>query len=204
MGELAEHQNLLGITRSGQNRKHKDHQKAHMKKCILPLVLVWLGGRLATIAAEELPLNPQFEPPRPSLPLAGGDALKSETLNDDVAAISEAIREFAVTFNEGNLQKFMDVFSEDFVSMGYGRHTVSGKEALEEWRSSVQVQFTKYNRHLEITTDEIRVSGTMGFERGSVKVSLTPKSGGPANRRAPISRCMGKAERPMEDRSSDE
>ena len=74
----------------------------------------------------------------------------------------------------------MDIFSEDFVSMEYGRHTVVGKDVLEEWRSDGQDLFTKYDRHLEITTDEIRVSGTMGFERGSLKVVLHPKSGGEA------------------------
>ena len=140
----------------------------------------WLGGAIPGNAGEKFPLNAHPEPLRSPFPLAGGDALKPDPLNHDVAAISEAIREFAVAFNEGNLQKFMDVFSEDFVSMEYGRHTVLGKEALEEWRSYVQDRFTKYNRHLEITTDEIRVSGAMGLERGSVKVLLNPKSGGPA------------------------
>jgi ketosteroid isomerase-like protein len=40
--------------------------------------------------------------------------------------------------------------------------------------------FTKYDRHLEISADEIKVSGDMAFERGLVKVVLKPKSGGEA------------------------
>jgi ketosteroid isomerase-like protein len=104
--------------------------------------------------------------------------LKPDDPIDDAAAISEAIREFALAFNEGNLDTLMAVFSKDLVSMEHGHRTVVGKEALEKWRSHVQDLFTKYNPHLEITTDEIRVSGKMGFERGSLKVALNPKSGG--------------------------
>ena len=42
--------------------------------------------------------------------------MKPDDLHSDAAAISEAIREFVVAFNDGNLQKFMDIFSENFVS----------------------------------------------------------------------------------------
>ena len=38
-----------------------------MKKIAVPLVFVWLGGTLAAIAAEKLPLNPHLEPLRPLL-----------------------------------------------------------------------------------------------------------------------------------------
>jgi ketosteroid isomerase-like protein len=55
-----------------------------------------------------------------------------------------------------------------------------GKEVLDDWRSSAESAFAKYDRHLEISTDEIKVSGEMAFERGLVKGVLKPKSGGEA------------------------
>ena len=88
----------------------------------------WLGGAIPGNAGEKSPLNAHPEPLRSPFPLAGGDALKPDPLNDDIAAISEAIREFAVAFNEGNLQKFMDVFSEDFVSMDMAATRYWGKK----------------------------------------------------------------------------
>lgn len=110
----------------------------------------------------------------------GSDGTTRDNVMDDAAVISKIIQEYAAAYNEGDLQRFMEIFSDDFVSMEYGRPTRKGKEALDDWRSFAQLAFAKYDRHLEISTDEIKVSGDMAFERGLVKVVLKPKSGGEA------------------------
>jgi outer membrane protein assembly factor BamB len=45
--------------------------------------------------------------------MCGVDALKSDDLNSDAAAISEAIREFVVAFNDANLQNRGWVLTRD-------------------------------------------------------------------------------------------
>jgi ketosteroid isomerase-like protein len=79
-----------------------------------------------------------------------------------------------------SVEGVMNVFADDFVSVEYGRPTAKGKEALADWRAALQSTFSKYNCHLVIITDEIKVSGEMAYERGTVKLLLHPKSGGEA------------------------
>lgn len=94
------------------------------------------------------------------------------------AAIAKAIGEFKDAYNQGDLEKTMAVFSDDLVYIGAGRPTRSGKDALDSWRASLQDTFARYDRVLDIVSEEIRVSGDMGIERGYVNVVLTPKGGG--------------------------
>ena len=97
---------------------------------------------------------------------------------DDAAAIAKAIGNFKDAYNQGDLEKTMDVFGDDLVYLGAAAPTRSGKDALDSWRASLQDTFARYDRALDIVSEEIRVSGNMGFERGYVSLVLTPKAGG--------------------------
>jgi len=109
------------------------------------------------------------------LPLSGGPSPGS---SDDAAAIAKAIGEFKDAYNQGDLEKTMGVFGDDLVYIGAGAPTRSGKDALDSWRASLQDTFAHYDRALDIVSEEIRVSGNMGIERGYVNLVLTPKAGG--------------------------
>jgi hypothetical protein len=52
-----------------------------------------------------------------SLPPGRDDTLKAGDLNDAAAAISNPVGRFVVAFNEGNLQKFMNVFARDVLTV---------------------------------------------------------------------------------------
>jgi ketosteroid isomerase-like protein len=97
---------------------------------------------------------------------------------DDAAAIAKAIGAFKDAYNQGDLEKTMAVFGDDLVYIGAGAPTRSGKEALASWRASLQDTFARYDRALDIVSEEIKVSGDMGIERGYVDLVLTPKAGG--------------------------
>lgn len=96
----------------------------------------------------------------------------------DAAAIARTIEEFKDAYNRGDLQPAMAIFGDDLVYMGAGRPTLAGKAALDAWRASLQDTFARYDRVLDIVSEDIKVSGNLGLERGYVNVVLTPKSGG--------------------------
>jgi len=98
--------------------------------------------------------------------------------DDDAAAIAKAIGDFEDAYNRGDLEKTMAVFGDDLVYIGAGAPTRSGKDALDSWRTSLQNTFTRYDRALDIVSEEIRVVGNMGIERGYISQVLTPKAGG--------------------------
>jgi ketosteroid isomerase-like protein len=98
--------------------------------------------------------------------------------SDEAAAIAKAIGDFKDGYNQGDLEKTMAIFGDDLVYIGAGGPTRSGKDALDSWRASLQDTFGRYNRVLDIVSEEIRVSGNMGIERGYISLVLTPKDGG--------------------------
>jgi ketosteroid isomerase-like protein len=109
--------------------------------------------------------------------LGAGTGLRGDDLADE-AAISNRIADFARAFNAGDVNGVMAAFWDDFVSVESGLPTESGSSALTTWENSLKATFEHYDRNLKIIGDQIKVSGNMAFERGSVDLVLIRKGGG--------------------------
>ena len=101
-----------------------------------------------------------------------------ESMTDE-AEIRQAVEEFVVAYNAGNLDGMTNIFADDLVDMSAGDPTRTGEAAKRQFLSRVSKTHSNFNPTLTIHIDELRVAGEWAFQRGSLSVSLVPKGGGP-------------------------
>ena len=96
----------------------------------------------------------------------------------ELRQIEAAIDAFVSSYNAGDIDALMEVYDADFVDISLGTETIAGNTAIESTRLRLQETFARYQGHLKVQTQEIRVEGNMAYDRGILVVTLTPRDGG--------------------------
>jgi ketosteroid isomerase-like protein len=91
---------------------------------------------------------------------------------DQIAAGTEG---FVAAYNAGDLAALMSHYAEDLVKSRQGGATETKKDTAAR---NFQV-FQNFKGQLSVSTEEIVTSGDMAYTRGTFKVVLTPRQGGP-------------------------
>ena len=91
----------------------------------------------------------------------------------DVAAVHAFIEHVRDTFNSGNLDAFMEVFTEDAVQFNPGMPDVVGRQAIRQLYADALAQ---NDIKVQFNTREVLVDGDLAYEGGTYSIHLTPRS----------------------------
>ena len=94
---------------------------------------------------------------------------------DDISAIKEILKQFAVTINTGDFEGWISLWTDDGIQLFPGAPARIGKEQI---RAGMKPAFDQFILKMVITNEEVRASGDLGFARGIYKESMVPKAGG--------------------------
>ena len=97
----------------------------------------------------------------------------------DVRALNELRERTMEAENAGDASFFERVSAEDVVVMPPGMPAVSGRAATVAFMRAFLGQF---DLRIQYVSEEIRVHGDLGFDRGTYSQTLTPKGVSQANR----------------------
>jgi uncharacterized protein (TIGR02246 family) len=94
----------------------------------------------------------------------------------DLRAIDRVREAHIAALNPGSVDAFAGVFSEDAVQMPPNTPANVGRTAIRAWAEAflgpLSVEFG-------LDVAEVRVAGEWAFERGTYRIRVTPKAGGP-------------------------
>jgi uncharacterized protein (TIGR02246 family) len=91
----------------------------------------------------------------------------------DLAAVRAFVDNVGTTFNSGNLDAFMQVFTEDAIQFNQGFADVVGKVAIrKQYEDALAANDLKVVFH----TQEVSVSGELAYEGGTYDIIIRPKS----------------------------
>jgi uncharacterized protein (TIGR02246 family) len=93
----------------------------------------------------------------------------------DVVAIRALLAEVERTFNTGDLEAAMAVFTDDAVIIGQGSPDIAGAQTIREMYAGMMEAF---DIDAALTTEEIEVVGGLAYERGTYTLKLTDKASG--------------------------
>jgi len=93
----------------------------------------------------------------------------------DTAAIKEKLKQFAVAINAGDLEGWISLWADNGIQMPPDTPARIGKEQI---RTGMKPAFDQFILKMVITNEELRVSGDLGFARGTYTESMAPKAGG--------------------------
>lgn len=135
------------------------------KLVVIPtlLAMVILSGCAAAPAA---PVN-EAEPTAAAAPIVTQAELEAQA-RETVFAWEDA-------YQAGDLDRLMEVYTDDVVSMPPNRPVIEGKEALEEDFRQFYAEFTVER---QFTLVDLELAGDTAFRRGEWTQTFTPKAGG--------------------------
>ncbi len=93
----------------------------------------------------------------------------------DIAAIEDALIQYGVAMNTGDLELWLSLHADDIVKMGPDAPATFGQEEL---RASTKPLFDNFTIEMDYNREEIQVNGDWGFARGTFTATMTPKAGG--------------------------
>jgi len=96
-------------------------------------------------------------------------------INADVEAIKALFAHNSSVINSGDLEGWIDQFTEDAIFMPPNSAVLKGKEAGREF---ARPWYEQLNMEFDLTVDEIEVHGDWAFARWSYSGRYTPKVGG--------------------------
>ena len=97
----------------------------------------------------------------------------------DVRTLNQLRERTMQAENAGDATFFEGVSAEDVIVVPPGMPAVSGRTATVAFMSAFLGQF---DLRIQYVSEEIRVHGDLGFDRGTYAQTLTPKGGGEGNR----------------------
>jgi ketosteroid isomerase-like protein len=97
---------------------------------------------------------------------------------DDAYSIRLAKTELRDAYNQGNAKRVLAVFADAYSDMSAGLASFYGSEAKAVLKHRLQKLFMRYYAELAVTIISIRVQGTLAFDWGWHKLTLTPRKGG--------------------------
>jgi len=124
--------------------------------------------RLAAIAFIALTLC-ACKAPAPPAPPADSEAFHQA----DLAAVRAFVDHVGETFNSGNLDTFMAVFTEDAIQFNQGYPDVIGKAAI---RKQYEEALAQNDIKVAFHTREVQVSGDLAYEGGTYDIIIQPRS----------------------------
>ena len=93
----------------------------------------------------------------------------------DVEAIRAVLANNAAVISSGDLDGWLDQFTDDAIFMNPNAEALKGVEASRQF---AQPLFDQFAHDMEVTVDEIEVFGDRAFARWSFTWAFTPKAGG--------------------------
>jgi uncharacterized protein (TIGR02246 family) len=96
--------------------------------------------------------------------------------NIDVGLVYELWNEYAAAANDGDMARWISLWSEDGIQMPPGAPRRVGKEQIRREMQSLFDLFTTSN--MVIHTEEIRILGDRAYSHGTLEYEITPKEGG--------------------------
>jgi uncharacterized protein (TIGR02246 family) len=93
----------------------------------------------------------------------------------DIAAIKEILRKVAVAVASGDFEGWISLWTDNGIQMFPGAPARIGKGQI---RVGMKPAFDQFILKMVIKNEELRVSGDLGFARGTYKESMVPKAGG--------------------------
>ena len=107
-----------------------------------------------------------------------GEGVAEEPVVDvdaDVESIKALFANNSSVINSGDLEGWIDQFTEDAIFMPPNSVILQGKEAGREF---ARPWYEQFNMEFDISVDEIEVHGNWAFARWSYSARYTPKVGG--------------------------
>ena len=95
----------------------------------------------------------------------------------DLKAIDRVRDAHVAALNAGDAGAWGAQFTDDGVQMPPNAPANVGRATIESWSKGFMNLF---RLEFELAVDEVRVWGEWAFERGTYRISLHPKSGGPS------------------------
>ena len=134
------------------------------KLVVVPMLLamVVLSGCAAAPAAPVI----EAEPPA-AAPIVTQAELEAQ--------VRETIFAWEDAYQAGDLDRLMEVYADDVVSMPPNRPVIEGKEALEEDFRQFYEEFTVER---QFTLVDLELTGDTAVRRGEWTQTFTPKAGG--------------------------
>jgi len=109
--------------------------------------------------------------------LLGGCSPQGGTnLEVDTAAINDIWSQYSSSVNDGDVDRWMSLWTEDGVRMPPNEPTIIGKDQI---RVGMKRVFDQFTFDMDITNEEVGVAGDWAFSRGIYTFAQTPKEGGP-------------------------
>jgi uncharacterized protein (TIGR02246 family) len=90
----------------------------------------------------------------------------------DIAAVHAFVDHIGKTFNSGNLDTFMEVFTDDAIQFNQGSADVVGKAAI---RKQYEQALAQLDIKVAFHTAEVVVAGDLAYEGGTYDIILTPR-----------------------------
>jgi uncharacterized protein (TIGR02246 family) len=84
-------------------------------------------------------------------------------------------KEYAASLNEGDLERWLALWTEDGVQMPPDEAAIFGKDNI---RTRNEAMLERFTFDIGITNQEIETSGDLAYSRGIYKAQLMPKDGG--------------------------
>lgn len=94
----------------------------------------------------------------------------------DIAAIGAARTAFMVAYEKGDADAIGQLYGPDAISEPNNQPTLKGREAIV---ASLKGMFETMSVKVVLAPDETRTLGSVGLDRGTYTVTVTPKSGAP-------------------------
>jgi uncharacterized protein (TIGR02246 family) len=85
------------------------------------------------------------------------------------------MKQYSVTINAGDFEGWISLWTNDGIQMPPDTPARIGKEQI---RAGMKPAFDQFILKMVITNNEARVSGDLGFLRGTFTESMVPKAGG--------------------------
>lgn len=105
---------------------------------------------------------------------ACGSASTSDSAADR-QAIAAVTAQFEAAENAGDVERMLPLFADDMIIMSPNAPAFSGADRIAAAMRAFHEAFTV---QVEYRSEEIATFGDWGFDRGSERFTLTPKSGG--------------------------
>jgi ketosteroid isomerase-like protein len=101
--------------------------------------------------------------------------MKPDGAEADCDAIAKQIEEFIRAYEAGDLAGVMDYYSPDMIKLRQN----APPESRAQTQERVAGVFRDFSGRLSVVNDEIVASGDLAYTRGTLKLTLTPRAGGP-------------------------
>ena len=115
-------------------------------------------------------------------------AISLYSVEADIAAIEDALNQYALALNTGDLELWLSLHTDDIVKMGPGAPAIFG---IEELRAHNESGFDNFIFEMTIYPEETQVSGDLGYNWCTYTVSMTPKAGGETIIAEPDGKALG-------------